>query len=505
MTTRLGSLRTTLVITLTGILVAGVVLISFAVLRVTERMMLEEKRRTADVLLDTALAQLAWEYDLSRSPTNPANQRHLGRVAETLDGLPDVVEVHLVGPSLRALASSDPGRLGRRVADPLLASLLSGGAPERRLDRFDQGRQLLRVYSPVRIGTTTVGAIRLTLSLGALGSLLSKAQTLILIYTVVDVLVLLLLAFYLLDRWLVRPMRSITLATERVAAGDASAFVDVRRDDELGRLAQAFNAMVERLARSRAEVDARIGQLEQVNEELRAARDTVIRTEKLASVGTLAAGVAHEVGNPLSAILGYVSLLQRSHPEGDDRETLDRIEQQVLRIHEIIRELLAYARPVAEDEPFCDVGTAVETTRALLSPQPRFRDVEGVARVADDLAPVAMSEGRLQQVLVNLAFNASDAMEGNGRLRIDAFPVRSGVRIVMEDEGHGIATPDISRIFDPFYTTKDPGDGTGLGLAIVESIVRDHGGTVDLESTVGQGTAFTVDLPPCGPRGSDEA
>lgn len=493
MALRPSSLRTTLVVTLTGIMVAGVVLISFAVLRVTARMMLEEKRRTANALLDAALAQLSWEYDHSRSPTNPANQRRLGRLAETLSGLPDVVEVHVVGPSLQALASSDPGQLGRRLADPLLGVALSGGEPGRRMDRLDEEEQVLRVYAPLRAGTATVGAIRLGVALGTLGGLLKRAQTLILIYTVVDVLLLLLVAFYLLDRWLVRPVREMTLATERLASGGPTAFVDVRRDDELGRLAQAFNRLVERLARSRAEVERRIAELEEVNAELWAARDTVIRTEKLASVGTLAAGVAHEVGNPLSAILGYVNLLQAG--SGPDREMLDRVEQQVLRIHEIIRELLAYARPEADAEPMGDVRSALETTKALLAPQPRFRGIEVRAEVADGLPLVAISEGRLQQVLVNLAFNASDAMDGTGTLRIDAFAVGGRVRIIIEDEGHGIPTPDLGRVFDPFYTTKEPGEGTGLGLAIVESLVRDHGGSVDLRSAVGEGTVFTVELP----------
>ncbi len=496
MSWRLGGLRTTLVLTLTGLLVAGVVLISLAVLQVTERLMLEEKRRTAHALLDTGLAQVAWGYDLSRSPTNPANQRRLARVAETLAGLPDVAEVHVIGPSLRALASSDPGQLGRRLGDPMVASALAGGGDDRRLERLDEEAGVLHVYAPLRIGGTSAGAVRLGLKLGALEGLLGRAQALILLYLGLDVLVLLLVGSYLLDRWLVRPVRAITRATERVASGEPTTYVDVRRADELGRLAQAFNRMVEHLTTSRAEVEARIRELERVNEELRTARDTAIRSEKLAGVGTLAAGVAHEVGNPLSAILGYVELLQRSVEDAEEQELLGRVETQVLRIHEIIRELLAYARPAADLEPVGTVEAAVAATLALLSPQPRFRGVEVVADVPEDLPMVAISESRLQQVLVNLAFNAADAMEGEGTLRFEARAAGLGVRLTVSDEGHGICTPDLGRVFDPFFTTKEPGAGTGLGLAIVDSIVRDHGGSVAVESEVDRGTSFVVELPP---------
>lgn len=492
---RVTGLRTTLVLTLAGVLAAGVVLIAFVVLRVTGHLVAQEEGRFGEAVLDVAIAQLAREYDPSKSPTNAGNRDALERMAQGLVRLADVEEVVVVGASLRPVVSVP--RLTKRLApDPALGQAINRGERTRRYGTAEDGQRRVFVYAPLHSGRRSAGAARLALRPGGLGERVSQAQNLILFYLVINVLILLLVGAYLLDRWMIRPMRRLTEATERVATGELTAYVDVQGEDALGRLSKAFNRMVDRLARSRSEVERRIVELEGVNAELKTARDTVIRSEKLASVGTLAAGVAHEVGNPLAAILGYVEILQTGAQDADDKDILDRIHREVLRINDIIRELLAYSRP-APEEAYGSVLMAVEAVTSLVTPQPRMRDVEIEADVAPALPPVGLSEARLQQVLLNLCLNAADAMPEGGRLRVAArrgdSPDR--IEITVADEGHGISPEAMARVFDPFFTTKEPGAGTGLGLSIVDRILQDHGGDIRVKSVEGQGTTFILDLP----------
>ena len=509
---RIGGLRTTLVLTLAGVLAAGVVLIAFVVLRVTGHLVAQEEGRFGQAVLDVSIAQLAREYDSARSPTNAANRDALDRMAQGLVRLPDVVEVVIVGPSLHPVVSV-PRQKRRMRPDPALGAAINRGDRTRRYGKSDAGQRRVYVYAPLHPGRKSVGAVRLALRLGALGARVGKAQNLILFYLVINVLILLLVGAYLLDRWMVRPVRRLTEATERVATGELTAYVDVQGEDALARLSKAFNRMVDRLASTRSEVDRRIVELEGVNIELQVARDSIVRAEKLASVGTLAAGVAHEVGNPLAAILGYVEMLESTSMDEGDKDILARIHKEVLRINEIIRELLAYSRPSPE-EAYGSTAVAIEAAVSLVGPQPRMRGVEIEADVAPGLPPVALSEAKLQQVLLNLCLNAADAMPEGGLLRVGARLVsppavaggksRRGSRaaagadrieVTVADEGHGIAPEALARVFDPFFTTKEPGSGTGLGLSIVDRIVQDNGGEIRVESTEGEGTTFVLDLP----------
>ena len=492
---RIGGLRTTLVLTLAGVLAAGMLLIAAVVLQVTGHLVSQEEGRFGQSVLTVAIAQMGPAYDPSLSPTNAANRAALERLTRGLVRLPDVAEVVVVGPSLRPVVTA-PTSPAVLPPDPALGAAVHRGQASRRYGSDAQGRRRVYVYAPLRPGPRSPGAVRLALRPGTLRARVVQAQNLILFYLVFNVVVLLLVGAYLLDRWMIRPVRKLTEATERVSAGHLSAYVDVEGEDALGRLSKAFNTMVDRLALSHAEVERRIVELEALNRELKAVRDTVVRAEKLASVGTLAAGVAHEVGNPLAAILGYVEMLQVSADDEAEQDILRRVHKEVLRINEIIRNLLAYSRPSPE-EACGSVAAAVEGVVALLRPQPHMREVDIETDVPAGLPAVALSEAKLQQVLLNLCLNAADAMPDGGSLRLGAraSETAEGVEVVVADQGEGISSEALARVFDPFFTTKEPGEGTGLGLAIVDRIIQDHGGEIGVRSAPDRGTTFTLFLP----------
>jgi signal transduction histidine kinase len=299
-----------------------------------------------------------------------------------------------------------------------------------------------------------------------------------------------------------------------------------------------------------------IRSLEQVNLELRRVQNEVIRSEKLASIGRLAAGVAHEVGNPTGAILGYLDLLAKGGlPEGEIREVLRRAENEAERIRRIVRELLDFARPSRGVEEEVDVNAVIGNALSLLSHQKKlWEQVRVIKELQPDLPKWKGDSHQLQQVLINLFLNAADAMTSSismggvkeHRLRVstralppeeipeftEALPRRrkedsptvdysllrargvpptplpegilSLVRVEVQDTGPGVPKEAIGRIFDPFYSTKPPGEGTGLGLAICLRILESYGGRIHVQSHEGEGATFTILLPIFGVKHGTE-
>jgi signal transduction histidine kinase len=286
-------------------------------------------------------------------------------------------------------------------------------------------------------------------------------------------------------------------ATERVANGDFSVEFVPTTGGELAELSTHFNRMVARLRANRAEIEARLDELRAANEELERAQSEVVRSERLATVGTLAAGIAHEVGNPLSAVIGLVSLIAEPGllDDAERADTLQRITRELRRIDGIIRELLTFARASDGAAEHCDPRAPIEVAVRLCQHHDRGRGVEVEVSLEDELPEIAASESQMVQVLLNLLVNAADAMNGGGRIHVTASRVSGGVALDVADHGPGVDASTQARIFDPFFTTKAPGKGTGLGLAIVERLVSQWGGRIEIHSEAGQGTRFRVVVP----------
>lgn len=309
--------------------------------------------------------------------------------------------------------------------------------------------------------------------------------------------------YVLLSRVVLKPLRQILEATERLAQGDLTVRAPVVEENELGSLARAFNRMAEQIQLQQEDLRSHLAALERVNQALQQTQNQLLFSEKLASVGRLAAGVAHEIGNPLSAVLGYLEILRR-HPGVGPEQTdmFQRIAAELSRINRIIRELLDYSRPSPSGTEEIKVNEVVSTALDLVSAQKGFPQIETELKLDSDLPLVRGSRHQLQQLLVNLILNAVDAMPRGGRLTIQTGLHKLGreqVEIRVEDTGEGIPAENLPRIFDPFFTTREPGKGTGLGLSICSRIVESMRGRMEVESEVGRGSVFSVILP-AGPR-----
>ncbi|HEU5171640.1 MAG TPA: cache domain-containing protein [Gemmatimonadales bacterium] len=286
-------------------------------------------------------------------------------------------------------------------------------------------------------------------------------------------------------------VRRLASAARDLARGNLHASVEVRSNDELGTLAGTFNAMAAALR----ERDERLKEV---------TRRKLMESERLAVVGQLAAGVAHELNNPLQGIVTYAHLLLERAPSGGPaRDGLQKIAAQADRCREIIRGLLDFSRPRTPHVRPSGINTILGECLGLLEGQALFHNITIVTDLAPNLPPATVDPAQVQQVFMNLIINAAEAVEGAGRLEI-ATRFDAAARMVesrVTDSGRGIRPEDLDRIFDPFFTTKEGGRGTGLGLSISYGIVREHHGTITVESERGRGTTFTVRFP-ASPEGS---
>ncbi|MGH0038298.1 MAG: PAS domain-containing sensor histidine kinase [Myxococcota bacterium] len=234
-------------------------------------------------------------------------------------------------------------------------------------------------------------------------------------------------------------------------------------------------------------------------ERARAAEERAREAEHLASIGSLAAGLAHDIGTPMNVILGYAEMMQRSLGDDRNRHRAGIIGDQVRRVSQLVQTLLHLARPEAARPVRVDLARIIDESLDFLGENLRRRAIE-LERSYEQTPPITGDPGQLQQVLVNLFVNAADAMPDGGKLAVHLCPVGNDeVEVCVKDTGCGIPRQDVSRIFEPFFTTKEKGKGTGLGLLVTKRIVFDHGGRIDVTSDEGEGTEFRVRLPLCPP------
>jgi two-component system NtrC family sensor kinase len=316
----------------------------------------------------------------------------------------------------------------------------------------------------------------------------------------------------LVHRLVYVPLRDLESAAGRLAAGDLGQEIPVRSDDEFGQVARAFNVMTAAVRDSQAKLRDAAHTLEQKVDErtrqLRAAEAEAVQHEKLAAVGLLASGVAHEINNPLTGVLTFSHLLRQKMPDGSqDAEDLDLVIRETKRCASIVRRLLDFARQKAPEVKRANLNALVEDVARFIERPVRLHDTAITVDLDRELPEVWVDENQIKQVLLNLLVNAQHATERGGsiaiRTRRAPEPVSPGpgadpvdmVEVSVADTGCGIPEADLQRIFDPFFTSKEVGKGTGLGLSVSHGIVMAHGGTIKVDSEVGKGSAFRVYLP----------
>ena len=496
------------------ILFTSMILLDFVLIKMTERDMVN-----AEIKRGTILLGIAGKYMLADFK-NQENSRISFRKA--LNDLFDenylsaVIIINKDGKVLIEKAIGERDRntllaLARRALQPekdaKLVSITRGGIlPLKRGNLF--------LSSPIINEKRLIGATSVQIPLTNMYSIIRQSQKIVLSYIWLNALFLSLFGFYLIYRSVIKPINQLVKRAEEFKEGEVFFLSSNKEYNEFGKLSRALNMMLRRLEENKAELKESIASLKKANLEIKRAQEEIIRSEKLASVGRLASGVAHEIGNPIGIILGYLEFLRDDNLDDEvRRDFVSRIEKEVERINRIIRDLLDFSRTSKGEVRAVSVHKVIDEIVDILRTQPVISKGRITLDKRAKKETVLANPDKLKQVFLNLSMNAIDAIEGNQAtdglqggmisIRTKTFTdkqsngMEKGNRIYIEfiDNGPGIPAEDLNRIFDPFYTTKEPGKGTGLGLSVSLRIVEDMGGSIDVKSERGKGTRITIILP----------
>lgn len=354
-----------------------------------------------------------------------------------------------------------------------------------------------------------LGVIDTNLSLAKADVQLAESSRRMIAYTACALLLIALLSWFFVWQVVGRPVKTLQHGTEHLGNGNLGYQIEVHSEDEIGQLARSFNDMSRRLELEHKENVAWTHTLEQRVErktrELKRAHEHALHTEKMASIGKMAAVLAHEINNPLSGILTYAKLLHKwiDHENGslsrrqDICDSLDLIASESRRCGDLVKNLLAFSRATPMNLQPTDLNRVMEQSLRLVQHQLDLAAVQVQTQFDPDLPMVQCDGAQIEQVLLALMMNAIDAMPQGGNLWLTTKVVQESnqVQIVVRDDGSGIAPEILPQIFEPFLTTKETGHGVGLGLAISHSILERHNGKIEVQSELGRGTTFTVTLP----------
>ena len=319
---------------------------------------------------------------------------------------------------------------------------------------------------------------------------LQQTQRVLIGANAVAILIGSLIVCFLVGR-VTQPLRDLRDTAEAVGRGDYSRRVEVRYDDECGELARVFNQMTHNIKQSRETLETTV-------ETLKTTQAQLIQSEKLSGIGEFIAGVAHELNNPLTSVMGFSELLQNAEVKPKEKRYLEMVHKSALRCQKIVQALLGFARRTVPERKAVCLNSLVEAAVEILSYQLRTSNVEAVVDLAPNLPQAMVDPHLIQQVFVNLINNARQAIEAHqpkGVIKITTSTSGGNVRVVLQDNGPGIPLENLSKIFDPFFTTKEVGKGTGLGLSLVYGIIKEHGGTIAPRSRPGEGATFIIELP----------
>ena len=481
---------------------------------------LREQRRHSEELVMQSAERITDVIQRSTRFEMLHNDREaLYNIIQELGSQPGIRRIRIFNKEGRISFSTDAGEVGRVVdkgaeacygCHAQSAPLVKLNRPDRARIFAGRGERLLGVIKPIDnaaacsschpAGQRVLGVIDADLSLAAVDAQIGQHRTHLVLFMAITLAMVWLVSMIFIWAVVYRPVKELIDGTHRVADGDLDYRLAIRNHDELSDLAASFNKMTAEVSGVQAEIEERV---RRKTTELDQAHRSLLASEKMASIGKLAATVAHEVNNPLFGILTYARLTIKEVEKGASGssetmiEQLRIIERESKRCGEIMRNLLTFSRQAPSHREPNDLNTLVGRALVLVRHRAELLGIDLQTRLQDDMPPVDCDAGQIQQAVLVLLVNATEAMPHGGLLEVATGldPSAGRARIQVRDTGMGIPPEVLSQIFDPFFTTKEDQQRTGLGLAVARSIIEQHGGEIAVDSTPGQGTRFVITLP----------
>ena len=505
------SLRTGIVACLTFLVLSAMLLINLVMVKFAERDLVDARVEIGRLLIQTIGQRAGHEMIEGEEGLTTISSRERFRedIAQLLrmGGYSSVLMINNKGARLLSL-----GSWGKTEKDALFSSRETLKTKKLSLKILGEiwgviwfAPEKVRISAPIFFKDRLIGAVAICADLDLLYQGLRKSEKLILAYIFLNAMILVLFGIYLLSRTVVKPIYRLLAITDRFEEWPSLLPEGESSRNEIGQLFRSLKSMLKRLEGNEKELKDTIASLEEANLEIKKAQDDMIRSEKMVSAGRLATGVAHEIGNPLGIVLGYLELLKRGDLNNEEKKDfVARIESEVSRINQIIRELLDFSRPSGAEHEETGVHQLIGETVNMLEPQPMMNRIEIQQDLRAEEDMVWAASGQLKQVFLNIIMNAADAMidpsESSGGyspnvLVIETHNEDDSIVISFRDTGCGIPPEELGRIFDPFFTTKEPGKGTGLGLSVCYTMIKGLGGAIHAESVLGDGTHISVTIP----------
>jgi len=499
-------IRTKMAINIGGLMLLAMMLIGFVGISTIQQDLVQREIDRAKGLLD------AFDQDLGEDPSETFlfDRSDLSRRWHAVSCGGQWLCLMIVDRQKRLLCEiGEDRRLGEALAQLTRQTITTGQAVQRMEGTtwgvFWRQPSHLLFAAPILRDNHLLGGAGIALPLEEIYGLLRRTQAMLSIYIAINTVLMTFAAVLRFSKITIRPLQRLARRAEEYRETDGVLFTVRKQDNELANLSMALNRMLTRIDEDKRALKETVRSLEEANFDLKKAQKDVIQAEKLASVGRLATGIAHEIGNPIGIVLGYLELLKKEDAGVGERDDyIRRAEQEIGRINTIIRQLLDFSRPSPGELERVSMHEVIRDTVEMVRIQPLMADIDCQLDLAAAEDRVVAEEDQLRQMVLNLVLNAVDAIfssaqRGSGRLRIvSRNPMQDGhglLEVVVSDNGAGIAPEAMDNIFDPFFTTKEPGKGTGLGLSVCFMIVESMGGHIVADSIENEGTAITLSLP----------
>ena len=504
------SIKIKITIYLSFILITGMILITILMI------FLEQQDRITSYLYKEQLLSYLIKLKLTGTKTN--NSNIIFDINEITDKISNsgIISLLIINKKQQQIYYSTDNNLNdlnNEIQKTAKLSLIKNKKKHRFIGSFwgilwNQRRYIL-ISSPVLLNNSVSYSYCATLNFDYNYQSFKKKHKFIFFYIIFNTFILTLLSIFLINRIAIKPIKTLSKQALEFNSQNTSDFFVNKNNNEFSELNRSLNNMLKRISKDKTEIQKSFYSLKKKNKQLKKAHQDIIKAEKLASLGRLAAGIAHEIGNPIGIILGYIEILTHGKtPEDKRNEILLRCNNEVNRIDKIVKQLLNLAKPSSNEKPIRiqvhEVINNVIDMLDVLSVKPNLK-ISFLPGAAKDL--IKADPDKLKQVFLNLLLNSIDAISSNKNIkngeitiktcliRIKKNDLHKNIKITIIDNGSGISELDSNNIFDPFFTTKEPGKGTGLGLSVCFMIIEQIGGTIHADTKSSNGTEMVICLP----------